>query len=351
MANRSRKSVAQLIEDLKDPNDSTRHDAVGAAGDRRIAEAAPVVHAMFLTAPAWLRASCAETLGKLRYLPAVDDLIKGLQDSESGVVCHSGLALSQIRSPEAIEALVQSQVPDVVHLFDFFIRLGDRRTLPRLRKYLKKTEHDVDRAIALGCGEPSLAKVAKEYAARWREKIKPRRSRQWGEGFAESTAERQSIEWLAALEQCGWLGEVPAREAARLRGEAKKPGTRTETALAPTGYDAECIENSGDYRKWVVPAFTEASFGELKFRKVHDSIDCDNETATLSLTAGNRTFTRTFDQPDDYVSDEMIPFMNKVAAALGHKKRFHLVDGGDQIAGLVFVTPKTFARAKKLGLV
>jgi hypothetical protein len=349
MARRSRKSIAQLIEDLKDPDGFTRDDAVRAIGDRRIAAAAPVVHSLFLTEPASLRTSCAETLGKLRYLPAVDDLIKALQDGDSGVVCHAGLALSEIRSPEAIEALVQSQVP-VVHLFDFFIRLGDRRTLPRLRKYLKETEHDVDREIALACGEPSLAKVVKECAARWREQIKPRRSSQWGEGFAESTAERQSIEWLAALEQCGWLSEVPAHEAARLKGESKKPGTLTETALAPTGYDVECIENTGDYRKWVVPAFTEASFGELKFRKVRDSIDFDNETATLSLTAGNRTFTRTFDQHDDYVADEMIPFMNTVAAALGHKKRFHLVDGGDQIAGLVFVTPKTFARAKKLGL-
>src|SRR5512134_3167530 len=63
--------------------------------------------------------------------------------------------------------------------------------------------------------------------------------------------------WWKALEKSGWLDEVPKTEAARIKKayrDCAKQGVPFR-ALAPDGFDAECIENPGDYKRWVVKAY------------------------------------------------------------------------------------------------
>lgn len=115
--------------------------------------------------------------------------------------------------------------------------------------------------------------------------------------------------------------------------------------------DVECIESDGDYSRWVVAAYRKASCGAFKPTKVRDSLDREEEMATISFELGGRRFRKEFEQPDDYVADDVHAFMNRTLASLGGKRRFHFLPSGDQTVGLVCVTPKTYARARRLGLI
>jgi len=120
--------------------------------------------------------------------------------------------------------------------------------------------------------------------------------------------------------------------------------------LARAGYDAECIENDGDYKR-VFAAYQQASFGAIKFTRIKDVIDHENVEATISFVANGLPFRQTFLQEGDWVAEGFHAYMNKVAAAVGDKKRFYQLETGDQTVALAFVTPRTYARARKAGLV
>jgi hypothetical protein len=125
----------------------------------------------------------------------------------------------------------------------------------------------------------------------------------------------------------------------------------TAALKAQAGYDAECIENSGDYKRWIIPAYQKASAGALKITNVKDVFDDENATATLSLRVGKKTYSKTFDQPDDYVWEGLTAFMNTIAADAGLENKFYELETGDQIASIVFVTPKAYTRARRNGLI
>jgi len=161
-------------------------------------------------------------------------------------------------------------------------------------------------------------------------------------------------EWLAKLDESGWLSEVPATEAERIRRDlagAAPDAPSWHHVLAAGGYDSESIENSGDYRKWVVSAYVDASCGAFKPSKVKDVVNLDKGVATVSVELGDRTFQKQFQQDGDVVADGFHEFMNEVVAATGEQRRFHELPTGDQTAALAFVTPSVYRRAKKLGLV
>ena len=156
---------------------------------------------------------------------------------------------------------------------------------------------------------------------------------------------------IEQLHAVGWLAAVPAREAARIRRAVEKSEQWSAALLAPAGYDAECIENSGDYKRWVLPAYVKAAAGALKLTGVKDVFDDENAEVTLSFRVGRKAYAKTFDQPDDYVWDGLTAFMNKVASDARLKQRFYELATDDQIAALIFVTPQTYARARRRGLI
>jgi hypothetical protein len=266
-------------------------------------------------------------------------------------------ALAAIATPAANDALVADYV-EPGYVWDYLMRLGDARALPKMRAYLAGSGH-LDRegfyASVAACGEPSLEKIVKDYETRYRRTIRPRRKApRWGEGFGQDVAEKNAAtdrNTLATLKSIGWLDEVPPREVERikraLRGEEGPAGP---SMLAPAGYDAECIENDGDYKR-VFAAYQRASFGAIKFTRIKDVIDHERVKATVSFVANGRPFSRKFMQEGDFVADGFHAYMNKVAAALGEKKRFYQLDTGDQTVALAFVTPRTHARARQAGLV
>lgn len=181
-----------------------------------------------------------------------------------------------------------------------------------------------------------------------------RRPGKGGRSRKGPAAPASADEWWSRLEQTGWTAEVPADEAARIRKAlAAHEGDLAGAyrVLSPAGYDAECVENQGDYQKWVVPAYVAASCGAFLPAEIRDKLERKWESVTLSIVVGGRAFARDFNQPDDYVADGVHDFMNEILESLGEKRRFHRLPTGDQTAALVCVKPETLEKARRLGLV
>jgi hypothetical protein len=165
---------------------------------------------------------------------------------------------------------------------------------------------------------------------------------------------RDLDDWWARLEKTGWLGEVFPKEVSRIRGAAAAHAddvAQAFHALSPAGCDAECIENSGDYTRWVIPAYVKASCGAFAPSGVKDRLNRGAETAVVSFTVGGRKFSREFAQDSDYIADGVHDFLNDVLAELGEERRFHLLPTTDQTGEIVCVTDATYQRAIEAGLI
>jgi hypothetical protein len=155
------------------------------------------------------------------------------------------------------------------------------------------------------------------------------------------------------LGKTGWLASMPAARKRALKaavGAALEAGEEGWKGLATGGYDAECIENDGDYTR-LLRAYAEASDGRFAPEKVKDSVDIDEGTTRISFTLGGRQYRRTFEQEGDYVADDFDRILNVILEKAGIKERFFQLPADDQIAKLVFVTPEALANAVKAGLV
>lgn len=351
-------ALPYILSALGDEDKDLRSHAALAVGDVGAVDAAPLLQAR-LRDPDWgMRSASAESLGKLRYAPAVPDLIALTRDPDPYGNCRivATIALGEIATPEADEALMADHI-EVRWVWPHLIRIGDRRALPRMRKWLKQGGGDCEdaREWTAGCGEPSLEKIVRDWEKHWRTKVRPKRNpARWGEraiNETPNTTRPWREEVLEQLHASGWLDQISAREAARIKRALSSSEQWDATLLSPAGFDVECIENSGDYKRWVISAYQKAASGALKFTNVKDVLDDENEVVTLSFRVGRKTYTRTFDQPDDYVSEDLNAFMNKVASDAGLKQRFYELETGDQIAALAFVTPPAFKRARRLSLI
>ena len=183
---------------------------------------------------------------------------------------------------------------------------------------------------------------------------RPRRKRP---AVAAGTAHgplRDLDDWWARLETSGWLEEVGKSEATRIR-EAAAAFSATPLqafhALSPAGFDAESIENSGDYGRLILSSYRKAASGLFKPVKVRDHIDRSNSTVVISFEAGGRKFSREFSQDSDYVADGVHEFLNDALAELGIERRFHLLPSADQTAEIVCVSPATYQRALEAGII
>ena len=348
-------AVPYLLTALADEDPDLRYGAAKALGNAGAVDAAPLLVAR-LSDDGWMvRSASAEALGKLRFAPAVPGLIAMTRDTEESCRAVAAQALGEIATPEADAALLADHI-DVQWVWPHLIRIGDRRVLPRMRKVLKQgTSSKEEMEWASACGEPSLEQIVRDWERRWRTKVRPKHQpARWGERVParQPPAVRPwRADVIEQLRTSGWLEDVPAREAARLKRVLQKSKEWNAALLAPSGYDAECIENSGDYKRWVIPAYEKAAAGALKITNVREVFDDDNAEATLSFRVGRKAYVKTFDQPDDYVWDGLTAFMNKIVSDAGLKQRFYELATDDQIAPLVFVTPQTYARARRRGLI
>jgi len=165
---------------------------------------------------------------------------------------------------------------------------------------------------------------------------------------------RNLEDWWTRLEQSGWLAEVSESESSRIREAFAGQAADLSQAfhvLSPAGFDAECIDDSGDYERWVISAYSKASTGAFTPTKVKDRLSRRAGTATISFQAGGRKFSTQFSQEDDWIADEVHDFLNEALAALGEKRRFHLLPTGDQTGEIVCVRPETYQRAVEAGLI
>lgn len=165
---------------------------------------------------------------------------------------------------------------------------------------------------------------------------------------------RNLDDWWARLQKSGWLGEVPQAEADRIRQAAAAYSADVSQAfhaLSPAGFDAECIEDSGDYERCIISSYRKASSGAFAPTNIKDRLRRSKATAVISFEAAGRKFSREFPQDDDYVADGVHDFLNDALAELGEQRRFHLLPTGDQTGAIVFVTPATYQRAIEAGLI
>jgi hypothetical protein len=350
-----RRAIPQVRAAVGDPEINVRWAAAQALGLLGAREAAgDLIRLMREDEHELVRGSAARALGRIHHAPAVPALIEALSDKDRFVQSGATEALAEIDTPQAAAAL-RSEKAHVQGAWTWYIRKGEKSALPRMRKLLDKYAAQDEAEWAIGSGEPSLVEAAERWAKTHGTRVRAKQTPlKWGqdrERFVAPPEVAPEDDWLQKLQASGWLEDVAPTEGRRIRAALKKDAQSPADVLSPAGYDAECIEGSGSYRRWILSSYEKAAAGQVRFSLVKDVVDSEKGSSTVSFTIGRRRFSRTFAQPDDYVADGLHAFINKAVAATGEKRRFFELGTGDQTVALAFVRPAVFARARKLGLV
>lgn len=125
--------------------------------------------------------------------------------------------------------------------------------------------------------------------------------------------------------------------------EDESGGTFTDTVCS---FDAECIEDTGDYR-FKVERLAEIAGGDLPIEDIRDAIDVEAGTARIECTLDGRTheFEPRFD--DDWFDPEVIDWLEQLLTSRGSTRRFFLYDSGDQNIVVLCTTPHIITKLVK----
>lgn len=104
--------------------------------------------------------------------------------------------------------------------------------------------------------------------------------------------------------------------------------------------DLECIEDHGDYAR-VFRDFERLFQGEMALVELEDRVDIEEGQARVSFTAHGQSFEHTFEQKDDWLSEEAIRFwgdvVNEIRQKHPEKISRQMGSFGDGGQGVVFV--------------
>jgi len=116
-------------------------------------------------------------------------------------------------------------------------------------------------------------------------------------------------------------------------------------------FDAECIEDHGDYRSQVLQLCRIAG-DDLPVEDISDTIDIDAGIARIELTLDGRTHEFEPHVDNDWFDPDVIFWLDALLAARGSTRRFFLHDTGDQNLVTICTTPdRVAALSKATGLV
>jgi hypothetical protein len=161
-------------------------------------------------------------------------------------------------------------------------------------------------------------------------------------------------QYWKALAKSGWLELVPKDNHEPMRAHIEElfesNAPFVYTALCTGGYDAEMIENNGDYSR-LVAMYREASSGVFDPTDVTDSVDYDTRQATIAFTFRGTHFARQIPFESDYVDPAFDDLVNEALASANVRQRFIQMPTDDQCAALTFMDPEVYERACDLGLI
>jgi len=109
-------------------------------------------------------------------------------------------------------------------------------------------------------------------------------------------------------------------------------------------FDAECIEDTCDYR-FTVERLAEIAGGDLPLQRVTDAVDIEARTAHIECQLDGRTHRFEPTVNNDWFDPAVIAWLGKLLAARASPRRYFLHDIGDQNFIIACITP---AQAKAL---
>lgn len=161
-------------------------------------------------------------------------------------------------------------------------------------------------------------------------------------------------DYWSKLQATGWLASLPAERHAELRrdlGEALASDAELAFQCLATGFgDGECIADNGDYVN-LLRIYSDASGGVFAPTAAADSVDIDNEHASVRFEFRGRLHETDLPFTDDFVPDEFHAFVNDVLRLSGVSERFHFLPTDDQSFLLAFVEPEAFSAAVRAQLI
>lgn len=104
------------------------------------------------------------------------------------------------------------------------------------------------------------------------------------------------------------------------------------------GFDAECIEDTGDYKS-KIKRLAKIAGPDLPLQSVTDEIDIIEGVAHIEFTLDGRTHDIEPTVDDDWFDPEVITHLAKLLAARPTERRFFAYDTGDQNLLIACLTP------------
>jgi hypothetical protein len=94
-------------------------------------------------------------------------------------------------------------------------------------------------------------------------------------------------------------------------------------------FDTECIEDHGDYARIAI-RFAEMARGDLPLEKIDDTVDIENDTASLSFTLDGERHEWTCKVDNDWVDADIISRFAELLRTRNTGRRFTYVTTGGQ---------------------
>ena len=164
-----------------------------------------------------------------------------------------------------------------------------------------------------------------------------------------------NLYWQAVVDS-GWIDEVPEFEGRRLekavREKFEQEGVEPFFGLSVLQFDMECIEDNGDYTQ-VIGQLASTSFGRFQPSDVKDGIDRENGRAQAAFTLSGKKFALEFSQERDWMNAEQVidKLVNGALREIGVEPRFQALPVDSQFVDIVFVSERTFQKARDLGVI
>lgn len=90
-------------------------------------------------------------------------------------------------------------------------------------------------------------------------------------------------------------------------------------------FDAECIEDNGDYRAQLRP-LTRIAGGDLPIEDIRDAIDVDAGLARIELTLDGRTHTFEPTIDNDWFDPAVVSWLDALLTSRGSTRRYFILD-------------------------
>ena len=169
-------------------------------------------------------------------------------------------------------------------------------------------------------------------------------------------------DYLAKLENCGWLKDLPDFELISLKNRLQRGEYEPETPskyeifniyqrLAVVEFDVECIIGPGDGYRQILEEMVKASWGKFIMENYAEKWNETEETIDLSFTFKGKQFAATIPMDEDWFHEDAVTLVNQALKEFNIEQQFIDLPSAEQTAYYTFISENTYSKAVEQGVI